>query len=373
MTTILERLIDQQAVPRAPASQVASLWQIVVGPNNVGPQYELSQTTNRQLVFHVDDSSTLQFTLLGSDPAAQYITELVTDAWVYRNGVLVDRYRIGSSQDDIDGETDTYTIQFSCFDYREWMGRQLLQPGRIWSWRNVPQSKVVNDLISLVITGQSGIQPGPITVDTSKLPGGNINYDQTIGASVREAIGTLSGMGFQVIPNSTLGLTVRCISPWYYNLNNHFVLNFGGTISKVTRSFDTGAFADSAIYTGDMNLQPIQRDATGIASAPQGRLGITGSNPAIVDTAHLAAAATNFATISQNVVPTWTCQLAVGAWQSISDAWLGDICQFVVNKGRVNVNDQYRITDITITVSDDSETADVVSLTLAKPPYVPSS
>lgn len=364
--------LAELATPRASTTPVAPLWQVVVGQNNIGPQYELSLAKQRQLTFQVDDSSGFSFNLNGADPATQYIQELVTDAWVYRNGILINRYRIGSSQDVVDGEADTYDITFNCFDYKEWLARQLLYPGRVWSWRNVPQSKIVSDLVTLVINGQSGIHP-VVTVDTSKLPTSTVNFDTTVGTSIKEVLGVMPGFGWQVIPNSTMGITIKCISPWWYALNNHFVLNYGGTVKKITRGLDTGAFGNSAVYTGSMNLVPVQRDASGIGTALQGRLAITGSDPSIVDNAHLAQAAQNFATNSQNVVPSWACDLAAGAWTSPTDAWLGDICQFVVNKGRLNVNAQYRIIKVQININDDSPTGDAVSLTIAQPPYVPSS
>jgi hypothetical protein len=195
----------------------------------------------------------------------------------------------------------------------------------------------------------------------------------TPGTTVKEAIGVMAGFGWQIFPNSTAGITVRAISPWYYGLNNHFVLEYGGTVDQVTRTLDTASYANSSIYTGDMMLAPIQSDAPGIATMPQGRIAGAGANPAIVDAAHLKAAAAADASISQNVVPTYECHLRQGVWISPSDAWLGDICRFYVWKNRIQVNDQYRITDIVVAIDDDSMDADSVTITVAKPPYVPNS
>jgi hypothetical protein len=368
-------VIDPSAGPVPSPSPIKYLpvtsWQIVIGPNNAGPQYELTMARQRQLAFHVDESATLQFTIDGSDPALQYITELVTDCWVYRNGVLLFRGRIGSTQDILDGEADTYDVSVTCFDYREWLKRQVLHLSHVWSFRNTAQSAIITDLINYAVVTPSGIKP-TIHFDMSKMPTTKVDYDVTVGSGTNEAIGNMSGFGWQVFPDAPTTLMLRAISPWYYNINPNFVLEYGSTVAKITRTLDTATFANSVLYTGDMKLTPTMVDAPGIASAPQGRLSVCLSNPSIVKATQLHNVAANAAVTLQNVTPTWSCDLAPGSWQSNVDAWIGDICRFVVKKGRLNVNDQYRITDLTITVDDDSSHADQVSVIVAKPPYIPS-
>jgi hypothetical protein len=355
------------SIPTPPAPQTQ--WTIVAGANNVGPQYVIANARSRQLSFKVDDSATFNFSLDGNDAALSYITELVTDIWVYRNGALLFRGRVGSSTDTIDGEADTYDVAFNVFDYREWLGRQMLQPSHVWSWKTKTQAQILQDLITFCINGQSGIHPA-ITLDVSKMPASTVNFDTTPGTSVKEVIGTMAGFGWQVIPTSTLGLTLRAIPSFYYALNNKYVLQFGSTIRKLTRSFDTGGYANSTVYTGDMALAPVQSDATGIATMPQGRIGETVSDPSIVDSTHLTHAAQVEAARAQAVVPSWACELTPGAWKDATDAWIGDICRFIVQKGRINVNDQYRITDINIAINDDNaaQPGDTVTATVVKPP-----
>ena len=365
-------VVPELSVPPA-KTPVKTPWQLVCGQNNVGPTYELANAKSISLNWHVDDSGFLQFNIDGNDPAVQYIQELVTDIWMYKNGILIDRFRVGSATDTLDGEADTYDLQINAFNYREWLKRQLLQPSHVWSWRNKTQTQIINDLYNIVIAGQSGIHP-TFTIDTSKMPTSTVNFDTTPGTSVNEVIGVMSGFGWQVFPNSTMGLTLRAVASFYYNLNPNFVLQYGSTVSKVQRSYDTASYGNSSVFTGDTSLTPIQSDATGIATMPQGRLGTTGSDSNIKDTAHLSKAAADDATRSQSVVPTWQCTIALGAWTSPSDAWIGDICKFICQKGtRININDQYRITDLSIAVNEDSTVADGVDITVAKPPYIPSS
>jgi hypothetical protein len=381
---LLQQLLDPVANPftrferSAPEIQpfsvynVISGWAFVIGDQHIGPQYQLTGARSPTLSFHTNDSATLSFSLDGNDPALPFITELVTDIWVYLNGTLMFRGRIGSTTDTLDGQADTYTVQCNAFDYREWLGRQILQPSHVWSWSSVTHAKIIGDLFTYCVNGQSGIHPA-FTLDTSRLATTLVNFNITPGTSVKETISTMTGFEWQVFPSSTAGLTLRAISQWYYNLNNSFVMEYGGSVDQVTRTLDTSQYANSTVYTGDMNLAPVQADASGIATLPQGRIGEVVSNSAIVDVTHLAKAASDEAARAQAVVPGWTCHLAPGSWQSPADAWLGDICKFYVKRGRLFVNDKYRITDIDIQVNDDSSKASDVTLTVAKPPFLPPS
>jgi hypothetical protein len=346
-------------------------WQIVIGNNNVGPTYELTTARQRNMNFHVDDSALLTFSMDGSDPDLSFITELITDCWIFRNGALLYRGRIGSATDTLDGEADTYTVQLNVFDYREWLARQILQPSHKWHWVNQTQAQIIHDLFTYCINGQSGIHP-TFTIDTSLMPTSKTNCDFVPGTSIKEALGTMTGFGWQVFPNSTMGLTLRAVPSMYYNMNSHYVLEYGSTVRKVTRSYDTSGYANSIVYNGDVKLAPVQADASGIASKPEGRMGLAMSNPSIVDKTHLTTAANNLAVRAQSVVPTYDCELQPGAWQSSTDAWVGDILKFVVKRGRININDQYRITDMTIAINDDSTRADMVTMTVVKPAFVPA-
>jgi hypothetical protein len=375
LANVVERLFDPVAygdiVNLSSTPRAQSNWQFVIGPNNVGPQYELTMAYQRSLTYHIDDSATCVFSVHGDDPVLQYITELVTDLWVYRNGLLLFRGRIGSSGDELDGEADTYELTFNVFDYREWLMRQILPPSHKWSWRSITQAQIIRDLFTYTITNQSGIHP-TFTIDTTQMPTSKVNFDITPGTSIKETIGVMAGFGWQVFPNSTTGITLKAMTPFYYKYNTGFIIQYGSTASKVSRSLDTGGYANSTVYTGDMNLAPLQNDAAGIASMPQGRLGQTLSNPSIKDKTHLSQAASSASARSLAVSPTWSCTLAPNIWNDSTDCWIGDICQFIVKKGRFNINDKYRITDMTININDDSDTgADGVDLTLVKPANLP--
>lgn len=365
-------LVDPTAGPQPPPVRVSpkTNWQVVIGQNNIGPQYELTTVSQRALSYHLTDSASFTFTMNGYDPALKYIVELVTDVWVYRNGVLMFRGRIASAGDQLDGEADTYTVNITAFDYREWLSRQLLQPSHKWSWKQQTQAQIIKDMFTYCVSGQSGIHP-TFTIDTSRMPTTKVNFDVTPGTSIKETLGTMAGFGWQVFPNSSMGITLQAISPYFYNYNDNFVLSFGGTISTIARTYDTGGYANSVVYTGDMNLAPIQSDVSGIASLLQGRLGLCLSNPAIIDKTHLASAAASAATAQLAVAPSWSCGLKPGAWQSSTDAWIGDICRFIVKKGRLAVDASYRITDIDLGINDDSTKADDVTMTIVQPATLP--
>src|SRR6516164_1544636 len=95
-------------------------WEILAGPFNTGPAVVLANARNRSMTFKVDDSASLQFSLDGHDDAFAYITELQTDVWVLRDGVVFFRGRVGPTQDTI--TTEDHTVTVNVFDYREWLG-----------------------------------------------------------------------------------------------------------------------------------------------------------------------------------------------------------------------------------------------------------
>jgi hypothetical protein len=339
---------------------------MAAGQWNTGPQVAIANATGRQFNFLVDDASKFQFILDGHDTVFQYITELVTDVWVYRYGQLFWRGRVGTTSDAIDEQSHKTTI--NCFDYREWLGRQILGPGAPLSWRGVTSAKVMNDILVWIL-GRPGIQP-QLTLDSSQMPTSTINFDTLVGGTAKDVIASMNGFGWQVIPVSLLGLNLKAVSPFYYRQNNTFVMEYGGAVAQVSRSLDTGSFADSVFASGDMALTPIVQDAAGIATAPQGRLMNVASDPSIVDHSHLVAFANQQATNMQLVAATWTCQLKKGVWINQADAWVGDIIKFIVKSGRININDNYRITQLDLTLSDDGADHQV-NLTLVKPPFMP--
>ncbi|HEX4503882.1 MAG TPA: hypothetical protein VH187_22375 [Scandinavium sp.] len=341
-------------------------WTMAVGPWNTGPVVAVANARGRQFNFQVDDSSKFTFTLNGNDTVFQYITELVTDVWVYRYGQLFWRGRIGATSDAIDEQSNVVTL--NCFDYREWLGRQILGPGATLSWRAQTSAKVINDMLVWIL-GRPGLQP-QLTLDASGLPTSTINFDTLVGGTVKDVVASMNGFGWQVIPVSQLGLNLKAVSPFYYRRNDVFVMEYGGAVAQVARSLDTGNFADSVFASGDMALAPIVQDATGIATAPQGRIMAAASDPSIVDHSHLVAFANQQATNMQLVAAAWTCVLKKGVWINQADAWVGDIIKFIVKSGRININDNYRITQMDLTLSDDGADHQV-NLTLVKPPFMP--
>jgi hypothetical protein len=86
----------------------------------------------------------------------------------------------------------------------------------------------------------------------------------------------------------------------------------------------------------------------------------------------LSSRANQEITSRDTVMADWKCQLVDGGWINDKDAWLGDIVRFVVNSGRVNINDMYRITDFELALSDDGM-GQKVGMTMVRPPYVPTT
>jgi hypothetical protein len=348
-------------------------WVLAVGPHNVGPQVEVFDARDRKLTYRVDDSADFSFILDGNDPVWQYITELITDVWLYRDNQVFYRGRVGPTADNIDEESNTVSI--NTFDYREWLGRQVLGPGARISWDQKPRSVIIQDILNYLNT-QPGIKPH-FVLDSSRLSTTLNDFDILVGTTVKDALAAMTGFGWQAIPtyatpSSPGDVIIRAVSPFYYVLNDYFVMEYGGVVSSLTRQLDTGNFANTVFVSGDMNLPPLVRNSSGLATDPRGPLGVVVSDPSIITTGGLSSRANQEITSRDTVMADWKCQLVDGGWINDKDAWLGDIVRFVVNSGRVNINDMYRITDFELALSDDGM-GQKVGMTMVRPPYVPTT
>jgi hypothetical protein len=343
-------------------------WEILAGPFNTGPAVVLANARNRSMTFKVDDSASLQFSLDGHDDAFAYITELQTDVWVLRDGVVFFRGRVGPTQDTI--TTEDHTVTVNVFDYREWLGRQVLASDAPLTWRGKTKTQIITDMLTY-LNGQSGIKP-TITLDNTKLDTNLTDFDVLVGTTIRDAVALMVGFGWQVIPTSMTALSLKAVSPFYYRLNSYFVMEYGGAVMGINRSLNTASYANEVFVTGDMSLTPVFSQSTDIATNPRGPLAVVLSDPSIVGSNALSSAAAADLQNYNVVAADWSVDLAPGAWINETDAWLGDICRFVARSGRLNVNDQYRITEMTVNLNDDGS-GHQVSCALVRPPFVPSS
>jgi hypothetical protein len=312
----------------------------------------------------------LTFNLDGHDPAFAYITELVTDVWVLRDGTVFFRGRVGPTSDVID--EDQHVVQINVFDYKEWLGRQIIGPGATLTWVNKTPTQIITDSLTYINAHPpTAIRPA-ITLDATKLSTGLQNFETLVGTTMKDFLAAMVGFGWQVVPTSMTALSLKCISPFYYNLNSYFVMEYGGAVKKITRNLNTGAYANEVFVSGDMALPPVVSYSSDIATNTRGPLGIVVSDPSILTATALSGRAAQELQNRNIVAATWNVELKPGAWINEHDAFLGDIVRFVVNSGRININDQYRITDLSINISDDGD-QHTVSITLVRPPFVPTS
>jgi hypothetical protein len=348
-------------------------WAMVVGPQDLGPKVEVHNARDRKLQYRVGDSASFSFVLDGRDPVWEWITELATDVWVYRNNKLFFRGRIGPTVDNLDEESNVVTG--NAFDYREWLGRQILSPSAILSWVNVPRAQIIQDMLD-DLDSQPGIKPF-IGLDASRLSTTPTNFDLLPGSTIKDAIAAMTGFGWQVVPSGSGfedpgNLDLKAVSPFYYVLNDYFVMEYGGVVAKISRQLNTAGFANTAFVSGDMALTvPEVRAKSDILTDKRGPLGVAVSDPQIIDQSALVSRANEEIAARDEVAASWKCELVKGAWINEDDAWLGDIVRFVVNDGRLKVNDFYRITDFDVALSDDGQDQ-AVSMTMTRPPFVPT-
>lgn len=316
------------------------------------PESELTSATGRTLRLKLLDPSEASFTLSGYSTEAGLLEELITDLWVYRDGVALLRGRVANIGDQITGST--YSVSVEVRDYREVLQRRILQADRTWT--SIEQSTIAWNLIT----------------DTQALDGGNLGITQgtwpttgvirssvtfSAGDAVAESLkklGQMSG-GFDLDIDATLAANL------YYPQRGSdigAVLDFGGVVTDVTRAWDPAQYANAIRQSGADGVTPVTLAVPGIADAPEGRWDSQYSDTALTTTDMVAkTAATNLASASM-LVPSYAIKLAKGAWGGPSHFFLGDYVTLAVKAGRLSEVVKVRVFEIDIGL-DDSNAEDI--------------
>jgi hypothetical protein len=331
-----------------------------------GQVAEIRSASARSLKIKLLDPSEASFTCWGYSSEAAVIDELISDLWVYRNGSPVFRGRItGPNSDTL--APDRYDFAVEARDYREVLNRRILYADRTWT--GVEQSTIVWDLIT----------------DTEALGGGNLGLTQgtwpvtgiirpsvtfMAGDSVGQSIKLLSQMSGGFDWDIDIGLNANLYYP-YRGQDNGTVLDWGGVVKNVTRTFEPSQYANGIRQSGADGITPTSLAVPDIGSRAEGRWDAQFSDTQLNTTDMVnQTAATNLA-LAQTALPTYQIQVAKGAWGGPGHIWIGDYVTVAIKAGRLNEVVKARVFELDITV-DDSNREDV-TVVLGNPVIDPRS
>ena len=338
-------------------------WTWAVGPWQTMPSWQLTDATSRRVTWRLGEPSDASFTLDGTSRDAGQVQELVTDLWVFYNGVPLYRGRVGPLRDTIDGSA--HTLSVATADYRGVLTRRLLFEGDTLTYTQQDQSTIAWALVSTTQNrGALGIVRG-VGHTTGVLRDRTYEPGETVGHYIDQLSQVQDGFEWDVTPTASTALNFDVFYP-IRGTDRQEVLDYPGRIRSLTRSTDPGKYANSLRVTGGEGTTPVRVDAPDLASLPEGRWDIQVGETTILEAPTLAARAQAELVEASTVTPSWSAVLTPNAWGGPSHIWLGDPVALAVKSGRLNVVASYRVQELTVDL--DSEGSATVALVLGAVP-----
>jgi hypothetical protein len=352
-------------------------WQLVLGPASGGHELALTEATDRKYTAKLDEPAELSFTIDGRHPQAAAIAELSTDVhvlWTSDAGEtrILDRCRVGSTQDTITDKEHTLTV--GCLDYKAVLLRRRLYSTDTLTFTAMDQAEIAWALIATtqahtggalgISKGWTGTSPTGITRDRTYEAG------DSVGERITELGEVIDGFDWDITPVSPSGLR---FDVWYpqRGVDRGVILIHGGPVSSASREVNPADYANALRFTGAAGDDvtpgptPVEVEADGLADMLQGRWDAAHGDDGLITQAALDQRAAWQLDQSQVVRPVWTVALRRGAWAGPDHIWVGDPVRLVVQSGRLNVNAVYRVYEVEISLDGDG--GESVSLALGGP------
>jgi len=367
-------------------------WTYAIGDHAVGPTYELTDAQGPQLTFYLGGQPhQFNATIDGRRGAGLFMQEMVHDLWAWRDPEdgtgkkLAFRGPITAASRSIDA--NSHTIEITANSYRARLARWLspqptpasqsnlvsLHAGTAtitgWAWWAVLYNLAASDL---------GVAASPIIVDKHSTVGSVITQTVQGGLAIDaviDALSTVTAFDWDMVPNDSTKQVefTTWASRGTAKPGSQFIIldptTLGapgmGSNCTLTRTLDLGGFANQLFLNGtDATGQSVWVKAT-TPYGPEGlyQLGQDGTN---IDPSQLTARANTLLAQAQTPTPAYTVSPQEGWWGGPSDVWLGDAPQLVIKDGALNVNQAYRVQQITI--SPDGNGAENPQFTVGSPP-----
>lgn len=332
-------------------------WQFALGARVLDdPEEEASKARARRVRWRLTEPSEASFTIDGHDAQAELITELVTDLHVYRDGRRLYRGRVGPTQDVVDGRRHTVTVPTG--DYRGVLRRRILYDTDQLAWTATDQAAIALGLIDQTqahVGGDLGITAG-LGASTGVARDRTYEPGKAVFEAVQQLSEVINGFDWDIDPDS------RALDIYYPQRgeNRGVVLDLGGLVTGFTRDVDPSTYANANRVNGDDTVTAEVREATDLATRPEGRWDAQHGYTTISEQATLDERANWQIEQDQLVVPTYTVRLKKGRWEGPDHVWLGDPCKLVLPSGRLAVDTVLRVYEIAVDIDDNgTETVDV--------------
>lgn len=289
------------------------------------PVQQVTQFDTVTLSFNLDSGCECSFNVPGNSDSARVISSLASDVWVYRNGVLLYRFRIISIEQTWDSDgADTVAVQ--AVDYKRILNaRHVLSE---LSYIDVPQADVITGLIAHT-QGQPG---GSLGITTGTLDSDGItrtrNYEigQNIGALLADYSSIINGPYWSI--DALLQVNVGTFDGFP---TNRAPIQLGSTARSLSRGSGAGEFANSVYVDGDSDVTtPVVTDAADILTDPRGRWERASGFPNVVLQATLVEKSQGLVEATRSPLATWACDIEPARYLLDANYQIGEFVDVVV-------------------------------------------
>ena len=331
-----------------PVVTPGAVWTWVIGPGasqaSSRPLRELTEAKGRTLTWRVDGHAVAQFTIDGRSDEIDDLNPLETDLWVWRDGVLMFRGRIGPENDQID--QTRHLCQFTATDYRGMLKYRTV--GIVPFTRTATaQATIAWDLVQLTQAttgGNWGVTRGLTPVGTLR------DREYPPGKQILEALEQLAnvdgGFEWEISPDLVLNIWTPT-----RGADNGVILDRGGLISALDRNLSPDDYGNHVIALGSDSTTPQQRSSATIATDPRGRWEVVQSYSTIERQATLNLRAdwllTEASALKAPLVATFTPR----RWEGKDHLWIGDTARLQVSSGRLGAVD-VRAAEVQVSCGD---------------------
>lgn len=336
-------------------------WKLLA--RNPAGDIELTAAKSRRLTYRLDQPSEAAFSINARTEQADELNELATHIIAIRDKQTLYRGVLGSTQDQ--AGPDQHTINATSLDLRARLdGLQVEAP---LTYTGIDQAAIAWALITHA-QAQTGGNLG-LTQGLGQATG--ILRDRTYepGKKIGEAIWQLSqvidGFDWDINPE-TLALDIHYPQR---GRTSDLVLEYGAAVAGFSRQVTTSDYANAIRQTGADGLNPATREAADLADRPEGRYTRHFSDSDLSLQTTVDERADWQLDQAQTIRPAWTVTLRKGAWQGPDELWLGDTAKLVVKSGRLDVDTELRVYEITVTLGDSGQEDVQVTLGAPRPDF----
>lgn len=325
-----------------------TIWRFAVGPGASSPDSrplrELATAHGRVVTWRLNGHPVAQVSLDGRSGEAAEIVPLVSDLWVWRDGILMFRGRVTTAVHDVD--TTRHGVQVTAIGYRGMLAYRTVGASEV-VYTGVAQAAIAWDLIA-----DSQARTGGDWGITQGLAPSGTPRDRTYpaGKDLLSAITELGevdgGFEWEISPELELNVwTPR------RGVDGGVVIDFGGVASAVSSTVAPDRFGTAVIVTGSEDTVPVADELDDLDGDPRGRWELVESSPTVTLQSTLDERAPETLASASRLAAPWQIRMAPGRWGGPGHLWLGDIAGLRVGSGALATS-RVRIVEISITAGE---------------------